>query len=270
MIGFKQNSRNNYGEWLDEFYGLMPHRTKHPGSFNNILFSTELILAKKELGELNKDDLANYLGHIHLTNTLDGLYAPKNSHDNLTAKIVGLMTLESGKLKEMNLSEARKRKHPRDFILYSFWLSNNILWSFLLVFPLLDIIRAIFSSGKIRPKFWDKRYFMLRLKAKFGLIEPFKEEEIFGGRAEHYMYNGNSERIIYVQNDGKILNLLRLYVLKQHKILKPFVHFCKWLYIKRYGKHFQSIIFSNYFEEFDHPVRDAFRALDSQGKTLLD
>ena len=259
--------------WLGDFYGIKPHRNKHDGSFNNIVFSTEYIMARLESKTLVQEDLTLYLSHIHLTNTPDGLYAPKSSHDNLTAKITGLLAVQSKKVNEIDLSKAAKGQHPRDRILYGFLLRGNIFDAMLLPLALLDIVRAILDSGKVRPKFWDNwETFKFRAKAKLGLIKPNRTEKIFGGEADIFVLTEERviKRIIRVQNDGKILNLLRLNALRKFKLLRPFVRLCKRLYIKKLGPNFQSVLFANYFEEVDHPVRAAFAELDKAGKTIID
>lgn len=261
----------DYSPWLGPFLGLKPHLSKHDQSFNNVVFHTELILAKLELQNLTHEDIAIYLKHIQLTNTVDGLYAPKSSHDNLTAKFAGLLALESGHIKEVKYRKAQKGKHPRDWIFYGWLFSSNPLYWLLLPFTLLDIVRAIVDSGKVRPRFWDDwATFVFRVKVKLGFLKPYAEENIFGGRAKHFMYKGKSHRIIYVQNDGKIINLLRLNILRKHKIFRPFVRMCKKMYIKRMGPEFQSRLFANYFEEKNHPVRKAFAELEKAGKTIID
>jgi hypothetical protein len=260
----------NYDNWLDEFFGLKPHSIKHPHSFNNIVFSTELILAKDRLGILSKYDISNYLGHVRLMEDEHGLYAPKNSHDNITAKIAGLVLLKSNRLYGMDIDEACKGKHPRDKILFPFYVQRSWYNWVLLPLALADIVRAILDSGKVRPKWWEKEHFLFRLKAKLGLLDLVEESKTFGGRKEIYKYKGRDRVIRYLQNDGKIINLLRLSVLKHEPLLKPFVRFCKKLYIKEMGEDFQSQLFANYFEEEDHPVRVAYAELDSQGITVID
>ena len=270
----------SYDEWLDNFNGLKPHRNKHDSSFNNVLFSAELIMAKAELGNVSYLDMNLFIDHVKQLETDEGGYAPKDSHDNILGKIVGLETVMANAdyvqaakaaqlLWNMQPKAMIKKKHPRDIILFRFLLDRP-LWSYVLLpLALLDIVRAIVGAGKVRPKFWKREYFMFRLKAKLGLIKPIRTEKIFGGHQD--VYTGQAaDSIRYLQNDGKILNLLRLNMLREITWLKPFVRFCKKLYVKQLGENFQSVLMSNYFEETDHPVREAFAALDNNGKTVLD
>ena len=258
----------DYKPWLDDFNGIKPKIGQE--SFNNVLFSAEFLIALKELkSDQFKLVSADFTDHVKSLQDEHGGYSPKNSHDNLLALAVGLQAMDS--VNPMQLGELLKGQHPRDKILIRHVVSPNILTWLLLPLALLDMYRALVSSGKVRPKFWDSfSIFMFRVKALFGVIKPYRSEDIFGGIADYYDYNGKSERIIKVQNDGKILNLLRLYGLKKYGILKPVIRFFKKQYIKRMGKDFQSVLFANYFEEYEHPVREVYRRLDDHGITILD
>lgn len=270
----------NYDEWLDDFNGIKPHRSKHDGSFNNILFSAELLVAKAELKNITYSDMSLFIDHAKQLETENGGYAPKDSHDNILGKIVGLETVisqadyvQAAKAAQLSWNMKPKalttKKHPRDIILFRFFMDRP-WWSWVLLpLALLDIMRAIADKGKVRPKFWKREYFMFRLKAYFGLIKPYRREEIFGGYKDYYA-GQVVDGIRYMQNDGKILNLLRLNMLREFTILKPFVRLCKRMYIKRMGKNFQSQLMANYFEEPDHPVRVAFNELDAKGLTVID
>lgn len=260
-----------YENWLDEFYGLKPHRTKHENSFNNIIFSAEFILALQEAGILTQTELSVFEKHVDITATEFGLYLPKSSHDNLTAKITSLLALKDHvRLDRIDLSAAQSGKHPRDRIFYGFLLSKNPLYWLGMPFVMFEILRAIWSKGKTRPDWWEPGAFMFRLKALLGLIKPTRTVKVMGGIEWYYNYHGSEQRIATVQNDGKILNLLRLNALRHFKIFKPFVRYCKRLYVKKYGNQFQSQLLGNYFEEPEHPVRVAFRQLDRLNKTIID
>lgn len=262
---------DNYNEWLDSFAGVKPHRYKHDGSFNNVLFSAELIAAKKELGRLLPVDEQRFNYHLKMLTDEHGGYAPKNSHDNLLGMYVGAKLIGNEAADNMQYKPLIQGQHPRDKILFGFFFAGKWWAKLLLPLALLDIVRAIYSSGKVRPKFWVKEHFMFRLKAKLGLIKPVKTGiKIHGGYADEYIWQGRQKHINYVQNDGKILNLLRLNQLREYSVLKPFVRLCKKMYISSMGEDFQSQLMANYFEEYDHPVRDAFRELDRLGKTIID
>jgi len=133
-------------------------------------------------------------------------------------------------------------------------------------------VRSIKSRGKTRPGwFSSKLNFVTRFKILTGILKPTSSEQILGGVAEAYEVLGVPFwALVKVQNDGKLLSLLRLNALRNVWYLKPFVRYCKSLYIKRYGPRFQSIMVANYFEESMHPVRLAFGALDDVGKTVID
>lgn len=267
--------KKQYDDWIGPFYGIKPHRSEHDGSFNNIVYTVELGLALQLLNGSKGESVELMLNHVVLTSDINGGYAPKNSHDNLTAKIVGLLSVNDiYRLTNMDRKELSKGKHPRDRILYGFWIGkglSSIVCSILLPFALLDIVRSILSPGKIRPKWFNSwKDFKIRFGAKLGIYKHIKTVPITGGLAEYYQVGDVEERIIYVQNDGKILSLLRLNTMKSNFLLKPFVRFCKKLYIKKVGKNFQTVLFRNYFSEHDHPVRMAYKELDRLGKTIID
>ncbi len=265
-----------YYKWLDDTFGLKPHLIEHANSFNNVLFSAEFLLALEVLGDDSRILFMNdFLTHVGIHNTSDGGYKPKDSHDNILGKIAGLKAIDDSTsrklLSEMNVSELSSGKHPRDRILFSYILTGSRWSKMLMPFVKWDMKRAIKSSGKVRPS-WTGGFkdFLFRLKASLGIIKPVRTEEIFGGVADWYDVKGKEERIITVQNDGKILNLLRLFLIKDVESNKGFVRECKQLYVSRYGVDFQSQLFSNYFKEDEHPIRVAYRELDRKGLTVID
>ena len=252
--------------WLDSTGGIGP-QIGHE-SFNNIVFSTEYLIGRLVDKSLTHDEMMMYKQHVQANKDEFGGYKPKNSHDNITALLVGLLALESGQINDIDLGHVRSGKHPRDWLFYSMLLSRNPLYWLGLPFILFEIYRAAVSRGKIRPVFWqDKSTFWWRTKAYFGLISIEREEEIFAGTKITYS-DGNE--LFIIQNDGKLLNFLRLYILKRYAILRPFVRFIKKKYVELYGDKFQSKLFANYFRESDHPVRVIYGKLDNDGVTIID
>ena len=259
---------SNYNEFLSSTKGIKSGRAE--SGFNDVVFSTEFILGLKELNMLNHQASFDYIEHLQLNADEHGLYKPKNSHDNLTAKLAGCKALMlMDELENFNLKEACRRKHPRDIILYNFLMRQSWWSRLLLPLALLDMIRAIKVEGKVRPV-WYKDNIWFRFKAKFGFQHPTYTEEVFAGRVDYYDVNDKERGLLIIQNDGKLLNLLRLNMLREYKYLKPFVRYCKKLYIRRYGECFQTVLFSNYFREYDHPIRELYRFLDGNGKTIID
>jgi len=265
-----------YYKWLDETYGLKPHLTEHADSFNNVLFSAELLLALEVLGGDSSFAFINaFLNHVMANRTIDGGYKPKDSHDNILGKIAGLKAIDDSTSKnllgKMNVKELIKGKHPRDMILFSSFLSDSWWSKILMPFAKWDMKRAIRSSGKVRPSWTGGgKDFIFRLKVKLGIVKLVRTEEIFGGIQKWYKVGDGEERIVEVQNDGKILNLLRLFVMKGVESNKGFVRECKKMYIDELGVDFQSKLFANYFKEYEHPIRIAYRELDKKGLTIID
>ena len=267
--------KNYKKRWLSPFYGVKPH-TDTNDSFNDVLFSAELILAKKELGELDDLDKYYFRKHIDVLEDENGLYSPKNSHDNLTGKLSALRALGwSDREKAMSLKHMVKGKHPRDIIMYGFLKGNGLVkYLCLILMPLviLDMFRAVFDV-RVRPAFTEKKFFWFRVKAMLGLLEFKERKEVRSGYHMWYKWgteNGGYQSVRYTQNDGKILNLLRLNMLREYFYFKPIVRLFKMLYNKRMGKDFQTQLFESYFIEKNHPVTSAFRELDRLGKTIID
>jgi len=268
---YLENNLNSYKPWLDSLSGLKPSLdSRDNDSFNNILFLVELLIAYKAMGCLQQEDIDTIMTHIGNTMDENGGYALKNSHDNVTSLICAYKLLLPNMEYDINLNALSKGKHPRDVILWHFLIKPNWLSKLLLPIALLDIIRAILSSGKVRPKFWEKGNFLFRLKLFFGKLKRSRPMETVNNGEKHYYYDNGKEKVLYrIQNDGKILNLLRLSMLKKYKVLKPFVYLCHNLYIKKMGDDYQSQLFKNYFGEFNHPVREAYRQMDIYKQFLL-
>lgn len=260
---------NEYERWLDSTGGLNPHKTNQDGvGFNNIVNSTHLLLGKIELGIDTKKDSEYYFKHIRETEDENGLYMPKNSHDNLTAKLAGLLRTFSAHVTWFDLKEAQKGKHPRDRIFYGCILKGGLYW-LLFPFVMFEIIRGIYDQ-KVRPKFWETKDYKFRLYEKLGWVKPEAGKKLQNGVKYFYTFEGEEKYLLKIQNDGKILNLHRLNILREYKLLRPFVRLCKRLYIKELGPNFQSVMFEKYYGEYNYPVRSLYRELDKQGKTIID
>lgn len=248
---------SDYTPWLGPQKGIAPE--KGASSFNNILYSYELYLGKMLNGTLSSNDTQILLSHLLQTNDKNGLYAPKNSHDNLTAKYLASYEMGFKFHKEMKLSEMIKRKHPRDIILYIFWRGNKVqrfLARLFLWFPALAMIWSCYNKGKVRPVFYDSwRDFKFQVIGKL-LRWKTSAEPRFAGT--HYIrYKGaDAYDFIQIQNDGKILAPLRLFTLKEQSFtMRVTAKICQRILRKRYGSNYMSALFNNYFPEPDHPVR---------------
>lgn len=266
--------RAEFENYLGELHGLGPSIEHKNASFNNVVWGTDLLLALKTLGESSEFE-KDYIKHLKLTDTLEGGYAPKNSHDNIVAKIAGLDALGATKdLEKMDVSALTERKHPRDIILFNFFLGRGLrkfLASLFLPLAMLDMIRAAILSFKIRPTWYHSWFgFELRVKASLGLLKELRTEDVFAGRQTIYEFKDEEHRILTVQNDGVALNLMRLHIMKKYTLLKPFVSFMRKIYEKRFGKAFEDRIFMLRYQDYSHPVRIAYRRLNRANKSLLD
>lgn len=269
--------RISYESYLDSMDALGPTAEKPDASFNNIVFSTHFLLAEKILG-MHPEFESRVLRHIRLTDTLEGGYAPKNSHDNLTAKIAALYA--SGyrrSVLEMDHGELSKGKHPRDWIYYGFLMNSGFkrfLFFLLMWFPMFEIVRGIITENKVRPAFWDSwKVFWFRVGAALGLYEEVRREESLITPLDYVVYfktKDGIQRISYMINDGKILNLFRLFTLKHFWYFRWFVKLCKKLFVRYEGKNFQSFMLDRYFRLENHPVQQAYHALDKLNVTVLD
>lgn len=268
--------RINYELYLDDMRALGPNKESPNSSFNNIVFSTEFLLADMIL-KLHPEFAYKTVRHLQLTDTLDGGYAPKNSHDNIMAKIAACEALDKREwVTRMNWKELIKGKHPRDIILFGFFISKGFtkfLFGLMLWFPMLDIVRAILDSGKVRPSFWESfDIFIFRVKVMLGLLEETKRTESPYSKEDVIVYYQTSKgemAIRYMLNDGKILNLFRLYTFNRYWYMKPFVYFCKKLYVLKMGKKFQQVLFDRYFRDENHPVQQIYRLLDDKNQTII-
>jgi hypothetical protein len=257
---------SDYTEFLDDTYGLAPARKQ--ASFNNVLYSLELCAGKHLAGTLEDIDLDYMKRHLYLNKDIYGLYTPKNSHDNMTAK---LLFAEYFKLysfkKEMNLLQMilYSNLHPRDVIIYLFMKGNpliRLLSRFFLWIPALMMIQSCMKKWKVRPILSP----LEKLKIFFDRTKIIKKSyftDTDGYYKEFSTKDGMRYSIRYIQNDGKILAPMRLLVLKdQSWTMKICGKICQRILKKRYGKNYMGQLFNNYFiRDEDHPVRLAWKEI---------
>lgn len=228
----------NYAKFLDDEDGV--RSATYENGFNNILFSTELIVGKQINGTLNKGDIELYESHLRMTEAPDGGYIHKNSHDNITAKIIGSDILGlTGVQKDMKLIPLLLDigiYRIWDVVLYTFLLGGflgRLLARPFMFIPALQMIQACWKEGKLRPHFYERILWTLK-----------------GIKYNKVMY----------QNDGKILSPLKLYILVDKSLtMKYTAKICQHILVKRYGENYMYELFANYFKEEDHPVRLAWK-----------
>lgn len=264
-----------YDDWIGSDFGIKPTRSQDDNSFNNIVYSTALLIAMDRYNrtKISKAEYEKFIrlyrAHLVATNTPDGLYKPKNSHDNIMAKIAGLTVVMPIDVSQMNADKAVSKKHPRDVILFRYLLDGGLLWTALMPLAILDMVRAAVAK-KVRPEWYSKKYFWFRVKVALGISKPRLEYKIVGGTEEVHSTPNGDQWLRRLQNDGRILNLFRLYALRDDKKFKWLLPLFKKLYVWNMGENFQSKMMENYYQEDDHPVIFAYRMLDSLGITVLD
>lgn len=253
----------DYKDWLDSTNGINP--SVGSSSFNNIVYSTELIVGKALNASLDQEDLLLYEDHIVRNTDEYGLYIPKNSHDNMTMKICGSIFLKKDYHKKMNLFQAIKNAnfHPRDIFFYIHTLGGTlakILVEPFMLITAIAIILAGLSKGKIRPKFFE------RLKIIFKKKQLINETITRDGWVRTYILL--DDRKMYTirlhQNDGKILSIFRLLATKNTSIIMNMTaRIYHRIMVKQYGEFYMEELFRRYFPEHNHPVIEAWKGLKS-------
>jgi len=230
----------DYAKFLDDTDGL--RSATYENGFNNILFSSELIVGKYLNGMLEQADIDLYMSHCMINEDSIGGYKPKNSHDNITGKIVAMTLLKQDsvlkRMKLLPLIWAIGFYRIWDVVLYVFLLGGSVgrfLMRPFMFIPALQMIHACWKAGKVRPELPER--IMLALQGK------------------------PCAKVLY-QNDGKILSPLKLVVLVDKSwTMKYTAKVCQSILEKRYGENYMYSVFANYFKESDHPVRLAWKPL---------
>lgn len=216
-------------EYLDETYGIRPEKNR--ASFNNILYLLEYLLAIKKQGKLTKKHLDWWKAHWELNKDENGLYKPKNSKDNLYAKIMGDLLLLGHS--EIPLKSVLKHiDRFTDLMLWTVALGSrklNMALSPLLLFIVVPVIYSFAKKHKIRPKIHERILWTLQ---------------------------GKKYSLTYHQNDGKILYSIALQALESKSLfLKGLRKIGEFILKKRYGEKYFQILMNNYFIEEEHPIR---------------
>lgn len=245
--------------YLDETCGVRPGANQE--SFNNIIYTIWYMIARVRQGNLDKSDMDALIKHINLNTDEHGLYTPKNSHDNITYKIIASKVFHLNRSPKMNFWQAIKQigiYRAWDVITYGAIFGPKILKPFfylLLWIPSLQMIQACASGKKIRPDWindgkhsrilwWWRRKKLIRIDEAPTVI--YKTWELYGG---------GEMQSRHMQNDGTHLSVFRLYALKdEFKIFKLTAKICRSIMIRRYGKDYTYEIINKYFRDRNHPV----------------
>lgn len=251
-------------EYIDETYGVRPGPNQE--SFNNIIYSTWYVLAKKLKGTLDSDDLSYYTTHIELNEDKNGLYKPKNSHDNVMYKLIGNKALNM--FYDRNISYfaaiwAVGLYRIWDVILISHikapkWL--KVLLTPLLIIPCIQMILSCKSEGKVRPTMFnsgrDSRILWWFKKKTLTLTKYTRNSTI-----KTYSIGPDITKTIRIElNDGKHLALFKLFVFQDESfILKQTAKICQKMLVKRYTWDYTYEMINQYFLDENHPVIKEWR-----------
>lgn len=249
-------------EYWDNTGGLRPGPNVE--SFNNVVYSTQYVIGRKIKNQLSDQDIDLYTTHMSLTEDENGLYKPKNSHDNITYKIVGLDALNLTTERPMNLLRAVIDIGPRpwDWILYSWVFGGKItrfIASFLLFIPCLQILQAVNKKEKIRPKLWDNRWKWWYLPKTLLQVDERPTQTI---KTWETKYMDELQRTRHMQNDGKHIALFKLYYGKdkswQFKLTAKLAH---KIFVSRYGEEYVHGVMKRYYMDQKHPNIEVYKGI---------
>lgn len=244
--------------YVDKTKGVRPGPNMQ--SFNNIIYTAWYHIARKEQGNINSADMDALHKHLSLNDTPEGLYAPKNSHDNITYKLILSKAFKLNLEPHMSFSRAIKDIgifRIWDVITYGAIFGPKLLrplFRMLLFIPALQMIQSVYAEGKVRPMMFEKN--IGRWKWWFGkklIKEEFSEPMQI--TYKHWMCRDGQERVSrHMQNDGKHLAVFRLYAFKDFFWFKIANKICKRRFIKTYGQDYTYGIVNRYFRDRKHPL----------------
>jgi hypothetical protein len=265
----------DYKDYLDGQSGISPE--KGQASFNNIVYLVGMVIGIKfqKANMLHPESTVEYEElfeeHCDLTEDENGLYAPKNSHDNITMKLAGSIALNTTDQYTMSLFHACKGAnfHPRDVVLYCFLMGSPVvsfLVSPLLIIPAITILFAAWSSGKIRPRGYWKDLIINRPK----LIDVVKTKD---GWIRTYLYRDNTKKSYRLhQNDGKILAFYRLLItVRRSFIMRLTAKLYERIMAKKYCSSYMLELYYNYFPDgYLHPTCHAWYGVHLPLKQVME
>ena len=136
-------------KYVDKTQGVRPGPNMQ--SFNNIIYTAWYHIARKEQGTMDEKDRASLEKHIVLNTDEYGLYKPKNSHDNITYKLILSKVFKLDCEPHMSFSQAIKDigfYRIWDVITYGAIFGPKLLrplFSMLLFIPALQMIQEVSS-----------------------------------------------------------------------------------------------------------------------------
>lgn len=244
-------------EYIDSTYGVRPGPNQE--SFNNIVYSVWYSVAKIRKGNLTNDELVMLERHLRLNNTPEGLYKPKNSHDNITYKVVAAKVFGLPYISSMNFWRAIKDIgifRIWDVVTYGAVFGPKLLRPFfkmMLWLPALQMIYACATAGKVRPMmFGDGEHSRYKwwFRKKLQLVEHNDNMTI-----KHWILPDGSKRATrHMTNDGKHLAIFRLFALKDLPFFGLCARICRRILIKRYGPDYTYEIINRHFLDRNHPI----------------
>lgn len=250
-------------EYFDSNYGVKPHPDVE--SFNNIVYLLYYIRNRMLRKKLTNQDLTMVNYHLKATRDQNGLYKPKNSHDNLTAKMLLSETLSIPN--DMKYSAIFKNLsmllRPWDLITYGVVFGPKIvriLLRPLLIIPALQMIQSCATAGKVRPKLIEKN----DLKSSrilwmfFKKLDKVEETELITYKHYKTPFGPKVER--HMQNDGKHLTIFRLNILKDKFFeFKICAKICRYILRKQLGDNYGYEVVNRHFSNRQHPLIGMYR-----------
>lgn len=247
--------------YLDKTMGV--RHAPNASGFNNVVYSTWYHIGRMRQGTFSYSDLDALTTHLELNNDENGLYKPKNSHDNVTYKMILSKVFSLDYLDKMSFFKAIKEIgifRIWDVITYGAVFGPKVLrpiFRVLLFIPALQMVHSCYVKGKVRPKWFDSNDpRQSRWKWWFKSKTLVREDQ--DGSVTYKTWklkNGERKITIHLQNDGKHLAIFRLFALKNSFFMfRLAAKICRKILISRFGEDYTYQIIKNYFKDKKHPV----------------
>ena len=241
-------SIKDYKNYLSESYGIVPEAGfTDKNSFNNIVYHAHLLFGRALNLRLTGEDINLLRHHMELQEDAHGLYKPKNSKDNLIAKVAVCSKFGLPELKRMSLWRMVLSSYlnPWDAVFYMYCCGNRVIRALsypLIPFLYLQMWWAILKKHKVRPKIWQRIWWTLTGK-------PYTKQ--------------------FFVNDGKHLALLKAFTLKNK--FPMLTRITRHSYLKRYNgnRDYEYIIFYGLYRDKNHPTIAEFKIAANFNRELL-
>jgi hypothetical protein len=244
--------------YVDETGGVRPGFKE--ASFNNVVFLTWYMVVRDIQGTLNQTDLDSMHKHLELNNDEYGLYKPKNSHDNVSYKMILSEYFGLNLTEDMNFLKAIKdigMFRLWDVIMYGSVFGPRLLrplFRLFLFIPALQMLQAIWVpvDGKVRPKWVDGKNSRILWWFTKDLISV-EETEVRKFKSWNTPFGVKVSS--HMQNDGKHLAVFRLLAFKDRFwIFRLTAKIARKKLIKMYGEDYTYGIIFRYFLDRKHPL----------------